>query len=1153
MPADVNPERSARRVLADTSAGVTTTNASLAQCLAPGTLLAGRYRIEAQIGLGGMGVVYKARDEELRVDVALKVLHSDLAARPEWIERFRRELVLAREVSHRNVVRIHDIGESHGLIFLTMRLVEGQALLEALEREGPFPLERALHIFRQVAEALQHSHEAGVLHRDLKPGNVLLGPDDSAYITDFGLARWLHRDGLTRSGVVVGTFDYLSPEQAAGRRVDARSDIYALGILLFEMLTGQLPFGADSRTEALAQRITGCARDISETGVYAPAFVRRVLRRCLESNPANRYGSVRDLIADLDAKRAPALHRLARQAVIGLVAVSVVTLPGFADRGSRGALAPVSSASAPAPTRAVAVAVLPLADETGDPSLRWTATGIAEMLVAQLAEASEVRVVDSARVLRTLRDLGRDPGARDEGELRRLAELFDVSHLVTGSVRRAGSAFRVDLRIVSFGGVGTAESRTIGGQTADAAGLFRVVAELGERLPGELGAVAVPVPGASTPEVHTIPFEAAKAFRDGRERLSVGDSVSAARAFAQAVAAAPDFAAAFLGLSAAYQSLGHHEEAESAAERAAAVAGSGGTRLAWRARARLALLRGDPAAAESAYAELVRRYPNDTEALLDLAAAQAGQGRAPDAVATLKRVTDLDKGDARAWLLLGRNMILAGDVRQAVTDPLVRALALMTQLRNEQGRGDVLNAMGVAQQRLGDYAQALASYGEAASIRKKTGDERGMAVSLKNRASVSMAMGRFGEAEPDLAAARSVYARMGDRKGTAEIWNEIGALHEDRGEYVAARKAYQEALQIRRELGDEQQLAQSYDNVGYGFFSEGEYDSALVYWQQALDLRRKIGDRAGVVLSMQNLGFLETARGQFPEAMKSFLHSLEEARAIDFTNALAVSQGNIGLLQEYDGRYAPALTAFGGALEILKKLDDQRGLTEFTIKYALALIELGRLDEAEAKLQAASEWLRHTGNREQLADQQVALGEIYLLQGRAQAAREALGRAVEYARTSHSRAAVLRAEIARGAAQASSGEAAAAVPGIESALREAEALGDAVLRIRAAEALAEAQLQLGHLHAAEGSVRRALKGAERCGFEAGLYRLHATLGRILDRRGDTRGAAVAYRESARGIARLRDGLGAEAAALERVKAVREVEGWVGAHPEVAAR
>jgi tetratricopeptide (TPR) repeat protein len=1122
----------------------TQSNVDLDRRLVAGTLVAGRYRIVAQVGLGGMGVVYKARDEELGVDIALKVLRPDLGTDPEWIERFRRELVLAREITHKNVVRIHDIGESDGLRFLTMRLVEGRSLLDLLEKDGPLPVERALRIFRQVAEALQQAHDASIIHRDLKPGNVLLSPDDTSYITDFGVARSLDRDRVTRVGAVVGTLDYLSPEQVAGEPADARSDIYALGLLLFEMLTGELPFRSASRAETLAQRVAGRARDIADTGIVVPAHVRRLIQRCLERVPARRYSGVRDLLADLDAGRAGILDRVPRPAWIVLALLVAATGAAIAYRAWP-ARPPAAAAPVAAPT---AVAVLPLVDETGDAALAWTGTGVAEMLAAHLAETPQLRVVDSTRVVRMLRDLKLSAPPTDDAGLRRLAELLDVGRLVTGSVRRAGSTLRVDLRLVSLAGPGAAEARTLAAETPDAGGLFRLVADLGERLHAELG--APPAPGALAPEAHTASLAAASAYRDGRERLLVGDSVQAAPAFERAVAADPRFAPALLGLSESYQALGYRDKALAAAEKADEALGSAQTRLAWRVRARLALLRGDPAEAENVFAELARRYPNDTEALFDLAAAQSSQGAAKKAVETLGRLTALDKGDARAWYLLGRNMIQAGDARQAVSDPLVHALALMTQLGNEQGQGDVLHAMGVAHQRLGEYPQAIAKYGDAVAIRQKIGDTRGTAVSLKNRASVRIAMGDFADAEPDLRLAGELYTKIGDRKGIADVANDLGALHEGRGRYALARKAYQEALRIRRELGDEQQLGQSYDNVGYAFFLEGEQDNALAYWRQALDLRQKNGDKRGIVLSTQNMGFLQTAQGRWGDAMKSFLDALQKARDIDSARAEAVSHGNIGLLHQYEGRYDAALSAYDDALQIVTRLDDKRGLAEFTIKQAVAFTEIGRLTEAKARLDAAEPWVGETRNNEQSSDYHAARGEWHLAKGETDAARRDWERALELATASGSPTAVLRAHVGRGALLVAQGDAAAAAE-LAAASRKADTLGDALLRVRAAEALARAELARGRLAAAEDASRRALDLAQRYGWNAGLYRLDALAGRIRQKKGDAAGASAAFREGAQRIARLREGMSTELrASFDGLAIVREIE---AAAPPAAAR
>jgi tetratricopeptide (TPR) repeat protein len=1093
--------------------------------LPTGTLIAGRYRVVAPIGFGGMGVVYRARDEELGQEIAVKVLRLELGRDPQWIERFRRELLLAREVTHKNVVRIHDIGESDGLRFLTMRLVEGRSLLDVLTSEGRLPAARAVPIFRQVAEALQHAHEAGVVHRDIKPANVLLGADDAAYLTDFGVARSLDRVGYTQAGVVPGTLDYLSPEQVAGDPADARSDIYALGILFYEMLTGELPFAQGSRAEVLAQRIAGRPRDIADAGVPVPRHVRAIVQRCLQRTPSRRHQTVRELLHDLDAARVGWRDHLPRRwpaaAAVALALAAGAALVWTGDRFH--AMPALVGAAAP-----TGVAILPLADQTGDPALAWTAAGVAEMLAGHLAETPQLRVLDPARVLRTVRDLNLD-AASDETALRRLADLLEVGQVVTGSVRRAGTAVRVDLRLFSRNAAGDFSKRTLDAQAPTADGLFRVVGDLGEALRAELGTPRAL--NAPTPEPQTRSLEAAAAYREGRDRLLVGDAVGAAPAFERALAADPSFAAALEALSEAYQALGYHDKAVAAAESAASGLGATESRLGWRVRARLALLRGEPAEAENAYAELVRRYPNDAQALLDLAAAQTSRGAAATAVRTLERVTELDKADARAWLLLGRNMIQAGDMRKAVTDPLVRALTLMSEYGNEQGRGDVLNAMGVAYQRLGEYPQAVARYGEAAQIRAKIGDARGTAVSRKNRAGIHVAMGQFAEAEKDLAAARDVYTSIGDRRGLADVWNDFGSLHEGRGAYAQARAAYREALRLRRDLGDDQKLAQSYDNVGYVFFLEGEYENARVYWQQALDLHTRTGDRAGRVLTTQNMGFLHTAQGRWSDAARAFLDALQVAREIDFKNAVAVSQGSLGLLQQYEGRHAAALSAFSEALSIVKELGDKRGLAEYTLREAAVLIDVGQLDRAKERLDAAAAWVAETGNHEHGADHATLLGEWHVARGESALARRAFARARTLAAQSHSRGALLRAWIAGGEDPAG-------------ALREADSLGNALLRIRALDGLARAQLARGRTVEAEALARRSLRAAERIGWTAGLYRLHALLGRALERKGDAGGAAAAYEQSRRQLAALREGLPADLrASFDTLASVREVAEW----------
>jgi tetratricopeptide (TPR) repeat protein/predicted Ser/Thr protein kinase len=1121
----------------------TETYVDLMERLAPGARVANRYAIVSIAGVGGMGVVYKARDEDLRVDIALKVLRQDLGADPRVLERFRAELLAARRVTHKNVVRLHDIGEHAGMRFLTMDYVEGRSLREILEKEGPLPLERAVAIVRQVAEALGAAHEKGIVHRDLKPGNILIDAAGTAFITDFGVALSLQGRGLTRAGAIVGTPDYLSPEQVSGEPVDGRADLYALGIVFYEILSGELPFAGGSQAEALAQRLAGRPRDLKETGARAPAWVRDVLRRCLERSPARRYPDARALVADLDRGERPRAVRWSAAARV--LALLVVAAIGVWSVAKYRAEVSRSSADAASPAAAKhAVAVLPFADETREPSLAWAGPGIAEMLAANLAESPNLRVLDSLRVMRGARDLRVAEGRVEESGARQLAELWSVDTLVTGTVRRAGTRVRVDLSIQQVGPSGVA------GQSLSAEGngegdIFRLVAGLGAELRRRLGLERAPAAAAGSAASASV--DAEKAYAEGKASLARGSELEAAPAFERAVAADPHFAAALEKLAETYQSLGYHDKAAAAAGRALAAAGKEESRAAYRARARLALLRGQPADAEKSYRELLRKFPNDTEQQLDLAVAQESQGHNAEAVATLKRIVAVDPNDPRAWLLLGRNTILMGDGSRAIRDYLVRALALQTQLGNEKGKADVLATIAKAYQRSNDFPRALENSTAALQIQKALGDERGVASTLRDRALIHQAMGKLAEAQADLKTARELYEKIGDPAGVADAWNASGVLEEARGAYGKALEAYQSALKLRRTLGDERLLAQSYDNIGYIYYLQGEYDNGLVYWQQALDLRRKIQEKSGVVLSLQNLGFLALAQGRWDEATRFFAEALETSRETGQKDAAVISLGNLGLVHHLRGQFSAALSSLDEALALARAMPFEAALVEFTLKKAAILLELGRAEDAGTLLADAEKRVAGTGNSEQQADLEVLRGGWCLFRGDREGARKAFDRALPLARESGSRVSLLRARLARAAAfPGASGEGPAPLAAV---LADAESLGHTVLTLEASEALARGDVANRRFAAAARTLAGAVAAAERAGWNEGLYRLYALSGKALDGTGDHAAASEAFGNSAAEIAKLRENVPtAMRASFDSLPTVRDALARAGSGP-----
>jgi len=265
-----------------------------------GTVLSGRYRLESKLGSGGMSTVYLARDETLQRWVAVKVMHREMSDQPDQIERFRREARAVAQLSHPNVVAVIDAGEDGGYPYIVFEYVEGETLKQRIDRLGRLPIVEAAAYGIEVGRGLGAAHAHRLVHRDVKPQNVLIDPEGRAKVTDFGIARSLESDGLTKTGRVLGTTDYVAPEQAMGQEVDARCDVYSLGVLLYEMLTGKVPFYADTLVGVAMKHVNEDMPDVQERRPEVSSALAAVVERATAKEPRRRYPEMTAALADLE-------------------------------------------------------------------------------------------------------------------------------------------------------------------------------------------------------------------------------------------------------------------------------------------------------------------------------------------------------------------------------------------------------------------------------------------------------------------------------------------------------------------------------------------------------------------------------------------------------------------------------------------------------------------------------------------------------------------------------------------------------------------------------------------------------------------------------------------------------------------------------------
>jgi len=496
--------------------------------LVTGTMV-GSYRLETPIGEGGMGTVYRALDTKLNRPVAIKVLSNELAD-ADARRRFQREAQMASSLNHPHILTVHDIGEFEGRQYIVTEFVDGGTLKDWTKSEKR-TWRQCVELLTGVADGLAAAHQAGILHRDIKPANILVSKNGYAKLADFGLAKLEERpvgdqtrtltEGHTRPGVVVGTVAYMSPEQASGQKLDARSDIFSFGVVLYEMLAGRRPFGGVTELEVLKTIIHGVPEPL---GAEVPQPARAVVEKALEKDPAERYQTMRDMVVDL--------RRLARQpdaktarlpwtwaaAVVLVLLVAVAAWRFWPSAGS---------------TQIRSIAVLPLRNLSNDPNQEYFSDGTTEAIISNLAQIHSLKVIS------------RTSAMHYKGSTKLLTEIareLGVDAVVEGSIQRMGERVRVSAQLIQASTDAHLWAKDYDRETSD---LLRLQADLAREIVAEIKAEVTPQEAKRLNSARVIMPAAQEEYLLGRQAYRSAEYKQAIEHLNKAIELAPDYAAAY--------------------------------------------------------------------------------------------------------------------------------------------------------------------------------------------------------------------------------------------------------------------------------------------------------------------------------------------------------------------------------------------------------------------------------------------------------------------------------------------------------------------------------------------------------------------------------------------------------------------------------
>jgi serine/threonine protein kinase/tetratricopeptide (TPR) repeat protein len=846
--------------------------------LASGTLLGGRYQILQTLGEGGMGAVFKARDREVDRIVALKVIRPELAGNDEILRRFRQELVLARKITHRNVVRIYDLGLADGLRFISMEYIEGRELAHLLRDEGKLAPKQAAEIMLQVCRGLAVAHAEGVIHRDLKPQNIMIDQQARAAVMDFGIAHSLetaalaghgatsglgHAGNLTMVGALLGTPRYMSPEQARGAKVDNRSDLFTVGLIFYELLTGDFPSSKGPLADMLRERSEQQIKLPTAIDPSVPRVLNNIVARCVQLDPVNRYSSAEEIIQDLELwlgiqKRHGTNWKLfapAAAMILGLTGTLVYTF-----------LPHVPVVHGP-----VKILVSDFANTTGNPIL----TGTLETLISTALEgASFITTYNRGDARKTATQLSGSQ-ALSENSARLVARREGVGVVVGGSIRRKGDRYELSAEALD-----AISGKPIDQERATVSTTEQLNAAVGKIAAGFRKALGDAVPQskqiAAAETFSSQSLEAAQQYAQAQELQWAGKWEQALKAYSRSIQLDPELGRAYAGMAVIYANQGGRQAAEKDFRLALSKMSRMSEREKYRTRGAYYLLERDYEKAIEQYKALERQFPADPAGIGNLALANFYARNMAGAVEEGRRVLAIYPNNILYLNNVGLFAMYAGDFDTAIRES-ERLLKMNPSFEK------AYLCVGLSQLAKGADADAATTYKKLGTL-----SPWGASTSATALADMALFAGRASDASDILQSGITADTARHDSARSAEKWIMLGQAQLMRGEKEHARTSAERALGA----SDDENLL---------------YPAAMILLEtgrteQALQLARKLDAKFepdpqayGKIIEAE----VQTKRREYREAVHTFeeaqkiadtwIGRFEEGRAYlaagDFTNA----------------------------------------------------------------------------------------------------------------------------------------------------------------------------------------------------------------------------------------------------------------------------